>query len=263
MTPTTPARTSDEIGHSIPLSLPRRLICDMLHFASRVPTVPVQREMNLAPLCERRRCLADAPGWCALFAKAFGIVARRFPELRRAYLSFPYPRLYQHPISIASVAIERDYQGEKAVFWSHLRAPETQTLAALQAHLTRLKDEPLERFGSFRRMLHLGRLPRFLRRWLWWLGLNSSGPKRAQRMGTFGISVYSGLGAESLHPLSPLTTTLNYGVLRPDGRVSVRIVYDHRVMDGATVARALAHLEEVLCGEILAELGGPVVRPAA
>src|SRR5262249_22443841 len=100
MTPTTPARTSDEIGHSIPLSLPRRLICDMLHFASRVPTVPVQREMNLSPLCERRRCLADAPGWCALFAKAFGIVARRFPELRRAYLSFPYPRLYQHPISI-------------------------------------------------------------------------------------------------------------------------------------------------------------------
>ncbi len=48
-------------------------------------------------------------------------------------------------------------------------------------------------------------------------------------MGTFGVSVYSGLGARSLHPISPLTTTLNYGTIGKDGDVSVRIVYDHRV----------------------------------
>ena len=73
-------------------------------------------------------------------------------------------------------------------------------------------------------------------------------------MGTFGVSVYSGLGAESLHPISPLTTTLNYGTVEKDGAVTVRVVYDHRVVDGATVARALACLEEVLNQEIVAEL---------
>ena len=70
----------------------------------------------------------------------------------------------------------------------------------------------------------------------------------------FGVSVYSGLGAESLHPISPLTGTLNYGPIQPDGSVSVRLVYDHRVVDGANVARALAFMEEALNGEIASEL---------
>jgi hypothetical protein len=38
--------------------------------------------------------------------------------------------------------------------------------------------------------------------------------------------------------------------------VPVRIVYDHRVMDGATVARALGLLEDVLNTEICQELAG-------
>jgi pyruvate/2-oxoglutarate dehydrogenase complex dihydrolipoamide acyltransferase (E2) component len=75
-------------------------------------------------------------------------------------------------------------------------------------------------------------------------------------MGTFGLSVYSGLGAESLHPLSPLTTTLNYGVISARGAVTVRVTYDHRVMDGTTVARALARLETVLNEDLCKELRG-------
>jgi hypothetical protein len=82
-------------------------------------------------------------------------------------------------------------------------------------------------------------------------------------MGTMGLSAYSGLGAESLHPLSPLTTTLNYGVIGADGAVDVRIVYDHRVLDGSTVAGALAALDEVLSGDILAELREMGQRRAA
>jgi hypothetical protein len=51
-----------------------------------------------------------------------------------------------------------------------------------------------------------------------------------------------------------LTTALNYGVIGPDGDVDVRIIYDHRVLDGATVARALVDLEAVLSQEVFAEL---------
>jgi hypothetical protein len=36
--------------------------------------------------------------------------------------------------------------------------------------------------------------------------------------------------------------------------VVVRIVYDHRAMDGCTIARALAALEEVFNGELLQEM---------
>jgi pyruvate/2-oxoglutarate dehydrogenase complex dihydrolipoamide acyltransferase (E2) component len=47
---------------------------------------------------------------------------------------------------------------------------------------------------------------------------------------------------------------LNWGVISADGTVDVRFNYDHRVMDGATVARALQALEKILTGAIVAEL---------
>ena len=62
------------------------------------------------------------------------------------------------------------------------------------------------------------------------------------------------IGAESLNPLTPLTTLLNYGPISPDGWVNVRILYDHRVMDGATVARALERFEAMLNGAVADEV---------
>jgi hypothetical protein len=98
-----------------------------------------------------------------------------------------------------------------------------------------------------------GRLPWPLRRLLMWIGLNI-GRQRANFFGTFALSVYSALGADSLRPLAPCTVVLNYGVIAPDGTVDVRFNYDHRVMDGAVVARALQSLERILTHTIVAEL---------
>ena len=75
-------------------------------------------------------------------------------------------------------------------------------------------------------------------------------------MGTFGVSVYSGLGAESFNHYTPLTTTLTYGVIGADGSVPVRVIYDHRVMDGTTGARILTDLESVLNRDMVRELTG-------
>ena len=85
------------------------------------------------------------------------------------------------------------------------------------------------------------------------IGLNI-GRQRANYFGTFGVSVYSALGAESLRPLAPSTVVLNYGVIGPDGAVDVRFNYDHRVVDGATIARALQSLEKILTQTIVSEL---------
>jgi hypothetical protein len=241
-------------GRSLPLSLPRRFICDLVHFARRVPSVPVQRRMNLAAVVEARAATVARPSWCAIFTKAYGFVAAAYPELRRSYLSFPSPHLYEHPINVASIAVERRFGNEDAVFFGHVNSPETRILLDLDAQLRSFKEQPIESIGSFRRTLRISSWPRPIRRLAWWIGLNAWGRKRAHYMGTFGVSVYAGLGATSLHPLSPLTSTLNYGVIDSDGSVDVRVIYDHRVLDGATVARALQNLEEILNGEILNEL---------
>jgi hypothetical protein len=86
-----------------------------------------------------------------------------------------------------------------------------------------------------------------------WIGLNV-GRQRGNYFGTCLLSVYSGLGAESFNQVSPLTTLLTYGSIETGEPVSVRISYDHRVMDGATVARALQRLEAILNGPVADEL---------
>jgi hypothetical protein len=255
-------------GRTLSLSLPRRLVCDLVRFAHRVPTVPVQRVINVGALeAVRRTLLQPRPSWCTLFTKAYGQISAEFPEFRRAYLSFPWARLYEHGHSIASVAVERLYEGERGVFFAHFHNPERVDLMSLEAELRRFKEAPVETIDDFRACLLISRLPRPLRSLAWWYVTTARGYRKATWLGTFGVSVYSSLGAESLHPLTPITTTLNYGMINEKGDVAVRIIYDHRVMDGATVARALVRLEQVLNQEVLAELQGlsasPPPAPAA
>jgi hypothetical protein len=245
---------SQRTGRRLALSIPRRLLCDMLHFARQVPSVPVQRRLQLARVAAARAIAVPRPGWCAIFTKALALVAADRPELRRTYLSFPWPHVYEHADSVATVTVERRYENEDAVFFVPIQTPGQFSLARIDARLRHCKNDPVREIGAFRRFLLVGRLPRPLRRLLWWVGLHCLPRKRAALFGTYGVTVYAGLGAASLHPLSVLSTTLNYGVIEPDGSVDVRLVYDHRVLDGATVARALADLEAVLNGPIVEEL---------
>ena len=115
-------------GKFIPLSLPRRTVIDLLHFASAIPTVPVQRLMSLQPVVSARAACSDRPRWTAIFVKAYALAAREFPELRRAYIKLPWPTLYEYPLSNASIIIERDYQGELGLFSILIKDPAARPL---------------------------------------------------------------------------------------------------------------------------------------
>jgi hypothetical protein len=241
-------------GRKLALSLSRRLACDLVHFAHGIPSVPVQRRLNVAALVAAREATQPRPSWCAIFAKALGMVAANRPELRRAFVGFPKAHLYEHPVSVAAIPVERQLDGDEAVLFARIAAPEQQALVHLDAQLRAFEDQPLEHFAAFRRALRVSRLPRFLRRMVWWLNLDVSGDRRARTLGTFAVCSFADLGANALHPLTPLAFTLDHGAIETDGMVEVRIIYDHRVTDGAQVARILHGLERVLNCEILSEL---------
>ncbi len=199
-------------GYRMALSLPRRLICDLMYFAKQVPTIPVQRRFQLAEVAAARAAAVPRPGWAAIFTKAYGIVAAARPQLRRSYLSFPWPHLYQHAASTASIAFERPWTNdENAVFFAHLLDPDKRTLADIDLKFLRYKTQPCHMIAPVRRVLRIARLPWPIRRMLWWCALNLTGNKRAHFLGTYGVSTYGALGAASLHPLSVLTSTLNFG----------------------------------------------------
>jgi hypothetical protein len=247
-------------GRSVPLSEPRRFIIDLLHFARQVPSVPVSREMDVSALVAARAAHPTRPSWALILMRAYGLVCAKNPPLRRALLTFPRPRLYEHPISVCALALEREYQGEEGIFVGLFRGPEVPSLVRLQEPLEWYRKTPLHEIGFYRQALRVSRLPWPVRWLLWWSTLNVSGFKRAKRFGTFGLSSYGSLGAESLHPISPLTTTLTYGPIDADGRVCVKLIYDHRVLDGAYIARRLEELEATLNGPILEELRAGVVE---
>jgi hypothetical protein len=245
-----------ERGVWLKLSPARRIMIDMLHFAQRVPSIPVARAMNVAAVAQARALSGSAASWTAVFLRAYGLVCQRRAELRRALIPFPYPHLYEHPHSICVLAAERQWRDESVLLGAKIRSPETTPLQVLQRHISHIKTAPVEKISDFRQVLRLGRFPRFLRRFLIWQTLSLSGAKRAKRFGTFGLSSYGSLGAEQVHPRAIHTSLLTFGPISPAGDVVAKIVYDHRVLDGACVARCLKHLEDVLHTEVLSELRG-------
>jgi hypothetical protein len=240
-------------GRAIRLLPSRRVQNDFLHFAVKAPILPVQRRMALGALVAARKACRHRPPWTVLFLKAYAILAQQIPELRRVYISLPRPHLYEYPSSVAMIAVERKAAEQMQVFVGRIKDPADRSLAELVEILRHFNEAPLSEIKEFRRVLILGSLPWPLRRFLMWLALNI-GPRRIKFFGNFALSVYSALGADSLRPLAPCTVVLNYGVIGADGAVDVRFNYDHRVMDGATVARALQTLEKILTHDIIGEL---------
>src|SRR5262249_2271945 len=154
----------------------------------------VERRMNIAEAAAARAAALRRPSWCTVFTKAYGLVAAARPELRRAYIPFPWPRLYEHPHSVASVALERAWGGDDAVLFAPRRAPEGQGLLRPAGARRHYRRAPGEGVGLFRGIARLTRLPWPLRPLAWWLLLSPSGYRRARQLGTFGVSVYSALG---------------------------------------------------------------------
>lgn len=247
-------------GHAIPISVPKRLIIDLLYFARDVPSIPVQKQMCLASLIEARRACSKKPRWTVILAKAYALVAEEFPELRRAYVKLPFPQLYEYPASVANIVIEREYNGERCLFGIKVNDPAHRSLYELGEMLEISLSRPIGELKDIRTALQIASLPRPIRRALWWLGLNV-GRERARFFGTFGLSVYSALNCESLHPRMPIATLLNYGVLDKEGKLHVRIIYDHRVLNGTTIARALTRLEQILVTTLVEEIKSMAQAP--
>ena len=224
-----------------------------MYFASVVPVVAAERRMNIGALVAARGRGDGRLAWSAIFAKAWAAVAQEMPELRRTYLSVPWPHLYEYPRSVAIIAIEREYAGEPVVLGCVIKDPGLLPVREINQRIRTAAHVPIGASNDFRRVVRLAALPLLIRRAAMWIGLSLGGP-RANYFGTFAISAVAAFGGDLITPRSVWTTLLSYGVLDADGCLDVRITFDHRAVDGATIARALARLEEILNGPVLSEV---------
>ena len=236
----------------IAISRSRRLTLDVLYFHRHVDTCAHDREFDLTRLAVLRSQLPTRVSWSVLFIKAFAIVAARRPVLRQTFQKWPWAHIYQHPFNVAMLATHRELDGEPWVFHSRFERPETQSVLILQHSLYRYTSEPPKKI--FRKQWELSGLPTWLRRILWWWNFNVSVSQRARRIGTFFFTTLAGKGVEIQDPPAYFTSNLTYGPLNERNRCRVTMSYDHRLMDGSTVADCLIEMESVLNGLIAEEL---------
>lgn len=224
-----------------------------------VPFVSLSRPLDVRAVAAARSGASHSPGWAAIFVKAFALAARDQPILRTLYSYWPWPHLYELPRCAAMVAIARVEHGEECILMERVSGADGMALADIDAQLWRAKQAPLHEVGSFRRIMKITRLPLPLRRLGWWLaGRNARW--HATNFGSYGVTSAAAYGGGELHAIGPGPFVLSYGALKPDGTIEVVLRWDHRVTDAAPIAKALKRLEQVLNGEIVAELRAS--RPA-
>lgn len=251
------------------ISLPRQLVIDLMRASMGVPFITLSRTLDIRTLAEARASLDSSPGWAAIFAKAFSLMAKDDPILRTLYLGWPWPHFYELPRSIGMVAIARNESGEDCILPQRVSAPEGLSLTEIDTLIRHAKTAPVDDVPAFRKMLRVSRLPWPLRRLVWTFGLHV-GRQRANYFGSFGLTSVAAYGAGQLHALSPGPFIVSYGVVKPDQKIDVVIRWDHRVTDAAMIAKMLTGLETALNTTIVAELlatkqpvGGKDVRAVA
>jgi hypothetical protein len=240
-------------GRRIRLSVARRLVADYMWAASAVARVDVRRRVAFRNLIAARAAIrADPPSWTAMFVKAFAMVAAEIPELRRIYLSLPWPHFYQFDESTVSILQEREILGDTGILPLRFYKPDAVALTELDTMIRREAAAPIEASRFHRKLIGLARLPLLLRRAIWTLLWHV--PRLRREIGTCGVSSAARWQTDLGTTRSPLPSLLSYGPADADGNVDVRLSFDHRILDGALAGRALERLDQVLNSAILEEL---------
>jgi hypothetical protein len=241
-------------GRLIPLSLARRMIGDFLALSQPIPLAHGERRIDIRPLKKAVAAARPRPSWLPIFFKAYAIVAARRPVLRRLFVKYPWPHLYENPDNVGSVVISRQLQGDEALFYLPISHPQSRSLQEIDTLLKEARLKPLEEIPAFRRQLRFARMPWTIRKTLYHLMMGWLPQQRVRFLGTFGMSVLASMGIGNLSTWVPWTTMIHYTPFDDHDSMFLRIALDHRVLDGLEIAYALREMEEALNGALLDEV---------
>lgn len=241
-------------GKKIKLSLARRSIIDLMYFSKKMSlnSVSAERYLELTPLIEARKSCPNRISWYAIFFKAFAKVSEEIPELRQSYFPLMFPKIYQYHETAGSIAMERQIDGETFVVYLKIEHPQQKSLLEIDQMIKKSKDCSPEEIPSFRRFLKINRFPFFIRRFLWWAGLNIYS-YRLRYFGTFGLTGI-GQGVRSLQVKSPMSVNFVFDMSQTDVNPLVRLFWDHRIFDGVIVIRIMERLQYYLNHDLVTEI---------
>ena len=236
------------------LSLPRLWMRDVVHFGSKSGVVGGTAFLQVSAVAMARRSHQPLISWSAILIKAVALTSKKWPELRRAYMPLPWPHLYEHPYCVATVVIEREWRGAHAVFFDQIQSPEEKSLREIDMLLRGMRKANVEAIGSYRRLIRITRYPFPLRRLIWRIVLHGSGRLKSRYFGTFSLNSITSRRGHTTQSTTPVTLSIEYGPVHPNGDMPLQVFFDHRVIDGASVHRLGSDIQIALNRDIVAEL---------
>jgi hypothetical protein len=99
-------------------------------------------------------------GWGAIWVKAVALACRKWPELRTAYLPFPWPHMYRHPRPVATMVVEREWNGSACVFFDQVKGPDSLSLREIRYEANARCSRPFSNASAdatMTRPVHSGR----------------------------------------------------------------------------------------------------------
>ncbi len=238
---------------SSPIPLQRRWIIDTLRFAQKTPMVGGSGNMHVTAARAARRLRHPPISWDAIWVKAVAIAAARRPVLRTAYLPYPWPRFYVHPHAVATVAVERTWNGAPAVLFDCISDPAALSLEDIDRRLQALSQLPIESIGGFRRQIRIARWPWIARYAMGAIALWWSGRMRSEYIGTYyTMKALRRIHAESV--ISPISFMFYWNMPSASDDMPVRVFFDHCLCDASGAAWAANAIEDAMNGPIAAEL---------
>ncbi|MBF0544612.1 MAG: 2-oxo acid dehydrogenase subunit E2 [Candidatus Riflebacteria bacterium] len=203
----------------------------------------------------------SVPSYVSLAMTAYAKALYQFPRLNSYLRLYPFTRLAIYQDVDISFTVERDWLGKRIVLLAVL--PTAQNLSFDEVHefLKKRHSAPLEELDEFARYKRLLKIPVFLRWRLFQLFIKPFPELLRQLVGTTAFTSIGRFGTTLTTPLSPRTCTMSLGKveMRPryvkgsiEGRLSawLTLTYDHRVSDGAEIARMGDWLKNLIENEL-------------
>ncbi len=196
----------------------------------------------------RKRAGLIVPSYVAYVLEGYGHMLAKFPELNSYLRVYPFTKLAVYSGVDISLTVEREWEGRRIVLLAILRDAQNKSAEEIHEFLRARRERPLEELDEFTRYKKLLKVPAFCRWRLFQLCVKPFPGLMRELVGTTAFTSIGKFGSTLTTPLSPRTVTLSLGRVEPRPRVIgndvrpalsawVTVTYDHRVSDGAEVAR--------------------------
>lgn len=206
----------------------------------------------------------------AMLLKCIAIAQRAHPASRTIQMFFG-KRAVLNEI-VAGFTVERLIDSKPAVFFGAIESPDTKSLEQISQELQAHSTYDLSDINYLKKQDWFNRTPYLFRQIILWLALRLPALRLNHMKATFGLSSLGKLGMKAIIPPCASTSTFGVGEVEKravvrDNQIEIRpmmsitLIFDHRIVDGAPAARFLNDIRTLMEGELAQYLDDSQIPP--